>query len=278
MKIGKKLAVALAVAAMGLAIVGCGGEQKKAEAPKAEKGKWVVAINATFPPFESIDKKDAKKFVGVDIDIANYLANKMNKTVEFQDMKFASLVPTLQAGRANIIISGISPTKKRQEVIDFSKPYYFPQNALICKKGANFNSLDSLAGKKAGASLGTTYAKVLASTKKIEVVELNNTPLVIQDILAGRLEAGLFDAAQAVEFIKQNEGKLEMHTIKSEVGMDDVFAIGVKKGDKDLPEINKHLAEMRKNGELHKILAKHLGEEATKQYEATAYQLEIAKQ
>ena len=53
---------------------------------------------------------------------AEYLAKKMNKKIEFTDMKFASLVPTLQSGRAEVIISAISPTDERMKVVDFSKP------------------------------------------------------------------------------------------------------------------------------------------------------------
>ena len=69
--------------------------------------------------------------------------------------------------------------------------------AIICQKGAGYDSFDKLKGQKAGASMGTTYVQELKDAGGIEVVELDNTPLVVQDILNGRLAAGLFDAAQA---------------------------------------------------------------------------------
>ena len=85
------------------------------EAAKGGDGKkLVVAINATFPPFESV-KEGTKDYSGIDIEIAQYIGKKLGKTVEFNDMKFASLVPTLQSGRADMIISGISPTAKRKK-------------------------------------------------------------------------------------------------------------------------------------------------------------------
>ena len=246
----KKLFAFLATAMLALMLVGCGGEKK--EAPKADaKGeKWVVAINSTFPPFESV-KEGTKEYQGVDIDIAEYLAKKMNKKIEFTDMKFASLVPTLQSGRADVIISAISPTDERMKVVDFSKPYYFPMKALICKKGANIDSMAKLKGKKAGASMGTTYAKELKAAGGIEVVELDTTPLVVQDI--------------------------ELHVLQGAVVKDDTFAIALSKNSKDTEKINALLKEMRTNGELHKILVKHMGEEATNQYEAAIKDLEIAK-
>ena len=61
--------------------------------------------------------------------------------------------------------------------------------------------------------MGTTYVQELKDAGGIEVVELDTTPLVVQDILNGRLAAGLFDAAQAAVFISNND-KLEMHTLR----------------------------------------------------------------
>ena len=272
----KSIFVFLATAMLAMMLVGCGGEKKEAVPADAVKGgKWVVAINSTFPPFESV-KEGTKEYQGVDIDIANYIAKKMNKQIEFSDMKFASLVPTLQSGRADIIISAISPTAEREKVVSFSKPYYFPMKALICKKGAGYDTLDKLKGQKAGASMGTTFVKELKAVGGIDVVEMDTTPLVIQDIKNGRLAAGLFDSSQAAVFVKQNP-ELEIHVLQGPVLKDDTFAIALPKDSKDVEKINEILKEMRTNGELHKILVAHLGEEGTKEYEAAIKKLDIAK-
>ena len=274
----KKAALVLAMVS-ALAMAGCGGDTQKkaAEAPKkAAGGTMKIAINATFPPFESV-KAGTKDFTGIDIEIAQYIGKKMGKKIEFSDMKFASLVPTLQSGRADMIVSGISPTKERQEVVSFSKPYYFPMKALIFKKGAGYKTLADLKGKKAGASMGTTYVKDLKKAGGITVTELDTTPLVVQDIKNGRLDAGLFDSAQASVFVKENPD-LDLAILNLPVVMDDTFAIALPKNSKDVETVNKLLKEMKSNGEMHKILVKYLGEGATKQYEAAESKLDIAKQ
>ncbi len=268
----KAILVIMATTMLSMLLFGCGSDTK--ETAKSDN-KWVIAINSTFPPFESV-KEGTKDYQGIDIDIANHLAKKMGKQVEFTDMKFASLVPTLQSGRANIIISAISPTDERKQVVDFSVPYYFPMKAIICKKGANYTTLDSLKGHKAGASMGTTFAKDLKAVDGIEVVELDTTPLVVQDIKNGRLAAGLFDSSQAAVFIKNNSD-LELHVIQSPVLLADTFAIALPKGSPDKSKIDALLKEMRTNGELHKILVTHLGEDAANQYEAAIANLDIAK-
>lgn len=275
-KITLKAVMLLAAAALMLALAGCGGGEKKAAAPEAKaKAKWVVAINSTFPPFESV-KEGTKDYQGIDIDIANYIGKKMGKELEFSDMKFASLVPALQSGRADIIISAISPTDARAKVVDFTKPYYFPLKALICKKGDGLDTLEKLKGKKAGASMGTTYVKELQAAGGIDVVEMDTTILVVQDIKNGRLAGGLFDSSQASVFIKQNP-ELELHVLNGPVLKDDTFAVALPKGSPDTAKVDAILKEMIANGDMHKILAAHLGEEATTQYEQAVAKLDMSK-
>lgn len=272
---GKKLLLVAAAAVMAVGIAGCGGDKAAESKPAADNGKLLIAINSTFPPFESV-KEGTSDYTGIDIDIAQYVAKKMGKTAEFTDMKFASLVPTLQSGRADMILSAISPTKERMEVVDFSIPYYFPMKAIICQKGAGYDSLDKLKGMSAGASMGTTYANDLRQAGGIDVVEMDSTPLVVQDIKNGRLAAGLFDSAQAGVFIQQNLD-LEMHILNLPVVMEDTFAVALPKGSKDVEKVNEILKEMKQNGEMHKIFVKYLGEDATAQYEKLESGLDITK-
>ena len=187
-------------------------EQSAAE---GDDNAWVLAINATFPPFESI-ADSTEDYVGIDIDLANYIAEKLGKELQIQDMQFSALVPTMQSGRADLIVSGISPTQERLEILDFTDSYYYPMNSIICAEGSGYNTLDTLAGKKIGVSMGTSYAEIAASVEGAEVAELDSTPLVIQDILNGRCDAGIFDATQAAVFVQENEG-LEMHIIESDI-------------------------------------------------------------
>lgn len=272
---GKKLLLVAAAAVMAVGIAGCGGDKAAESKPAADNGKLLIAINSTFPPFESV-KEGTSDYTGIDIDIAQYVAKKMGKTAEFTDMKFASLVPTLQSGRADMILSAISPTKERMEVVDFSIPYYFPMKAIICQKGAGYDSLDKLKGMSAGASMGTTYANDLRQAGGIDVVEMDSTPLVVQDIKNGRLAAGLFDSAQAGVFIQQNPD-LEMHILNLPVVMEDTFAVALPKDSKDVEKVNEILKEMKQNGEMHKIFVKYLGEDATAQYEKLESGLDITK-
>lgn len=282
----KKLISLLLVLVMAVSLTACGqdksetksaegGTEAAAESSSSEKDTWVMAINATFPPFESIDE-GTDNYVGIDIDIANYIAEKLGKTLDIQDMQFSALVPTMQSGRADIIVSGISPTEERKEVLDFTDSYYYPMNSIICAKGSNYTELSQLEGKTIGVSMGTSYAEIAKSVKDANVSELDNTPLVVQDILSGRCDAGIFDATQAAVFVQENEG-LEMHIIESEITEADTFAIALPKGSEDVEKINEILAEMNEDGTMHDILVKYMGEDSTAQYEEMVKNLSITK-
>lgn len=191
-------------------------------------------------------------------------------------MQFSALVPTMESGRADLIISGISPTEERQKVLSFSNPYYFPMNAIICAKGADYTELGQLEGKIIGVSMGTSYAEIAKSVKDATVSELDSTPLVVQDILSGRCDAGIFDATQAAVFVQENEG-LECHIISSDITLEDTFAIALPKDSEYVDQINDILAEMNEDGTLHEILVKYMGEDTTAQYEKMVQNLDIAK-
>lgn len=238
-----------------------GTQEAATAAAPAEKEKLILAINATFPPFESVEVDAAGKqtFVGIDMDIADYIAEKLNVEFEITDMAFSGLVTAISSGRADICISGISPTAERLEVIDFSDPYFYPQTGILSVAGSGYKTLESLEGKKIGCSMGTTYAKQAASVKDAEVVELDNTPLVVQEIINGRIDAGIFDGSQAFEFMKEYKN-LELNLLPAEMVKEDSYAIALPKNSPYKDQINQILKEMQENGKMDEILTKWLGD------------------
>ena len=276
----KSICAVLLVALMGTMAVGCG---QKAEQPKqdqqqqqteqqgeqpnaADKKEWVLAINATFPPFETIDEEN-DSYMGIDIDIANHIAEKMGVTFKIEDMAFNGLVNALTSGHADIIISGISPTEDRKATVDFTYSYFYPQTAIITLKDAPYTTLEALEGKTIGCSLGTTYANQAAKIKDATVQEFDSTPLVVQDIVNGRIEAGLFDSYQAGEFVKNND-QLAMYIVPGTLVVEDSYAIALPKGSPYVEEINAILAEMKEDGTMDEIFAKWLGEDFVEEYNA----------
>jgi His/Glu/Gln/Arg/opine family amino acid ABC transporter permease subunit len=221
-----------------------------------------MAVNATFPPFESVVLDEASgqsSIVGLDIDIANALADRLGFTFEITDMEFNGLVGALQSGRADFVLSGISPTEERKESVDFTEDYFYPKTSIMCKKGENISSLADLPGKTVSASFGTTYEALAKGIEGVSVTSLNSTPLVIQELVNGRVDAAIIDASQAVEFLKV-QPSLEFHVLsEEEVPSDDSYAIACPKGSELVAYFNTALKEMKDDGELAAIEEKWMG-------------------
>ena len=85
-----------------------------------QKAKLTVGINAEFPPFEYYEGEELK---GFDIDLMNYIGERIGFDIEFVNMSFDKLIPEVVNGEVNCAISAITITKERESVIDYSKPY-----------------------------------------------------------------------------------------------------------------------------------------------------------
>lgn len=229
-----------------------------------------LAVNATFPPFESVvlnEETGESEIVGLDIDIANALADRLGFTFEVTDMEFNGLVGALQSGRADFVLSGISPTEERKESVDFTEDYFYPKTSIMCKKGENIASLDELKGKTVSASFGTTYEALAKTVEGTTVTSLNSTPLVIQELVNERVDAAIIDASQAAEFLKA-QPTLEYHVLsEKEVPPDDSYAIACPKGSDLVGYFNTALAEMKESGEMDELVAKWMGDGFTESSE-----------
>lgn len=271
----KTICAVLLMALMGTLAMGCGqnqeapqdNQQQAEDQQPTEKEEWILAINATFPPFETIDEAEGNAYVGIDIDIANYIAEQMGITFTISDMAFNGLVNALNSGHADIIISGISPTEERKKTCDFTNSYFYPQTAILTMKDSPYTTLESLEGKQIGCSMGTTYANQAAKVQDAVVKEYDSTPLVVQEIVNGRIEAGLFDSYQAGEFVKNND-QLAMYIIPGTLVVEDSYAIALPKGSPYVEQINAILQEMEENGKMDEIFAKWLGEGFVDKYNA----------
>ena len=146
----KKLFLGAMAFLVAVTLVACGSKKDADESIKENK-KLVVAVSPDYPPFEFktlVDGKD--QVVGSDIKLAQAIANELGVKLEVTTMSFDNVLSSLQSGKADLAISGISVTDERKKTFDFSDPYYETQNAIIVRKDqeSTYSSLDALKGKK----------------------------------------------------------------------------------------------------------------------------------
>lgn len=97
----------------------------------ASKNQLVVATSTGFAPFEMVDENG--KFYGIDLEIAKGLAEYLGKELVILDMKFESVVTSVQTGTADIGMAGLTITPAREEMVTFSDSYYNASQVLIVK-------------------------------------------------------------------------------------------------------------------------------------------------
>lgn len=96
----------------------------------AREGKLIMATNAEFPPYEY---REGDGFAGVDVDMAQAIADILGKELEISDMKFDSIIASVQNGKADIGVAGMTITEDRLLTIDFTDSYYTGRQVVIVK-------------------------------------------------------------------------------------------------------------------------------------------------
>ena len=124
------------------------------ELTTVEAGKLTMATNATFPPYEMTT--DAGEFEGIDIETAQAIADKLGLELQIDDMDFDAALLSVQQGKADIVMAGVTVTDERKAVMDFSDSYATGIQSIIVPEGSDIASPDDLAGKKIGTQRGTT--------------------------------------------------------------------------------------------------------------------------
>lgn len=129
-------------------------------------GKVKVATDMPYPPFEMFTAPGSNQPTGFDYDLSQALGAKLGIPFEFDQIVFDSIIPSLQAGKADIVMAAMVDNATREKVLDFVD-YAKVTTVLVIAKGnpAKVTSLESLAGKAAAAQTGTIQAGMLQTLK-----------------------------------------------------------------------------------------------------------------
>ena len=270
MKAGLKKLLALGlVAVLAAGLVGCGnkssdnsgGNQTALEQIKKNK-KLVVAKSPDYPPFEFMVSEGGKsKIVGADIDLAQKIADKLGVELELKAMDFDALLPALQAGKVDMVITGMTPNEKRKKAVDFSDIYFKGENAVIvnAKDAGKFTSEDQLKKAKLGVQKGSTQETYVKDNLKVTNYKaLVAVPDLIADMKNGNIDAVVLNSKVAGINVTKYDGIKVVENLKLTSGGDEeAMAVAIKKGDNaDLIKLtNEVIKELQDSGEYDKILA-----------------------
>ena len=223
------------------------------ELTTVEAGKLTMATNAAFPPYEMTT--DAGEFEGIDIETAQAIADKLGLELQIDDMDFDAALLSVQQGKADIVMAGVTVTDERKAVMDFSDSYATGIQSIIVPEGSNIASPDDLAGKKIGTQRGTTgYIYCSDDFGDENVVAYDDGLTAVQALNNGQVDAVVIDNAPAKEFVAANPGLVILDTSYAE----EDYAIGVAKGSSLKDAVNAALEELKADGTLQSIVDKYI--------------------
>ena len=132
-----------------LAVGGCGKEEESEE-------PLVVAMELAYPPFEM--KDEAGEPAGVSVDLMKAFGEYVGREVKIENTAWDGLIPSLQTGTADLVISSMTIRPDREEQVDFSDPYANALLAVLVNKNTEAASVEDLnkEGKKLAVKSGST--------------------------------------------------------------------------------------------------------------------------
>ncbi len=215
--------------------------------------RWIIGVKCDFPPFGSIDNRGHN--VGYDVEVARTFAElafgKANR-ISFVCVTTPSRIPALQSKRVDIIISTLTWTAARADVIDFSIPYYSATGRLAVLNSSSISSLRDLAGKTVVTTRGALYATWVRNCfKSTKLLEVDSPSSALLSVKNGQADTFMFDDA----FL------LGVATVDRDVKLTrDKFlnipwGIGIRKGETDMKRwVDAAIRRMRATDTFFKIL------------------------
>ena len=269
-----RLASIVAVAAAVLVLfAACGGDEEEAEdtpsgsatseakVAELQDGVLQVGSDISYAPIEFFEE-GTQNAAGLDVDLANALAEELGVRAEFINTGFDGIIGALNVSRFDVLMSAMTVTEERQKEIDFI-PYFAAGTDILVAEGnpKNIKTIEDLSGLTVGVQIGTIQVDQLkaandtlkaAGKPEISVLTFDQNPLAVEQLRTGRADAVIADSPVVANEARLSDGKLEALGLAVEAAP---YGIGVRKGSTQLKAaIEGALQKLIANGKYKAIL------------------------
>ncbi len=219
-----------------------------------------IAIPTDFPPYGFVGT-DLKP-QGLDIDMANYIGNKLGVKVDLVPVTSANRIPYLQTKKADLVISTLGKNPDREKVIDFTAAYSPFFQAVFGPKNIVVKSATDLAGKSVAVTRGAIEDAELTKIAPpgVDVKRFEDNNATVAAFVSGQTTLLATGASVAGNMMARNPSLSAEYKF---VLKDSPNFIGIAKGeDKLRAKVNEIIADAKKSGDLDKMAQKWLGRPA----------------
>jgi polar amino acid transport system substrate-binding protein len=257
----------IALLVSGFAVAGCGDDDEdegggtettasSEDLGLITEGTLYVGLDTPYEPFAEGQPPDA---TGYDVEILNAIGENLGLEVEYEDTGFQTIFRDVGAGQFDTAGAASTITKGRENVVDFTDPYYLSSTALVVAEGSDIASVDDLGGAIVGAQDGTVQEEFgNEETDASEVRAFPEGTNAISALLTGQVDAALIDQAVAA-FALEKQGGME---IVEEIPGEDLFGFAVAPDNDALREaMNEALATIKEDGTMAELYEKYFAGE-----------------
>ena len=215
-------------------------------------------IVGTEPGFAPYEYMEGDKVVGIDMDIAQAIADAMGKKLEISTMDFEGALLAVQTGKVDFVAAGVSVDEDRAKVMDFSDDYVSSTEVVVVNKEASMvTSVDDLDDKIIGVQQGNIadfYVSDVENVKAKEIKRYTKFSQAAEDLKNNKIDCIVMDQYPAEELVSSNDTLV----ILDGVLFEDKYAIAVQKGNTELlNQINEVIAQLIKDGKIEEFTANH---------------------
>lgn len=226
------------------------------DTPKTN-GKFVVATDTTFAPFEFVENGE---LVGIDMDLLRAIAANQGFEVEIRQLGFDGALSAVQSGQADAVMAGMGITEERQKTFDYSDPYYESGIQMGVAKDSDIKSYEDLEGKSVAVKTGTTgyeFATELSKKHNFKVNAFQDSADMYNDVATGNSAATFEDSPVLQYGIASGNVPLEIAN-DPEPGSDYGFAVLKGKNQELIEMFNEGLQNAKDTGVYQLILDRYL--------------------
>lgn len=246
-----------AIAALGVCFISaCGDKEPDAGAVKP----FVIGMEMTYPPFEMRGPDNQPD--GISVRMAEALAASLGRPLELRDVEWNGIIPALQSGKIDAIISSMTRTPEREAAIAFSDGYV--TNGL-CMLVAKDSALMSVADLKPGvhhvavklATTGHQWAR--AEMPGLDLITLDDAAACALEVVQGKADAFIYDQISIYQYWRnfEKETRPILNPIREET-----WAIGLRQGDPALlAQVNAFLSSYRAAGKFDELANRYMAKE-----------------
>lgn len=249
-----------------LLVVGCSGEsssdtQSKNQGDGSSNKTLVVGMELAYPPFETKDNSGEPS--GLSVDFIRDFGDAYGYEVTIENIAWDGLIPSLETGKIDCIISSMTITDERKKQVDFSEPYARAQLAILANAYSDINDIDDLnqSGKKVAVKTGSTGD--VYATKNLtnaEIIRLADESACVTEVAQGKADGFLYD--QLTIYRNQLKNPETTEAVYIPFQDPESWGVAVKKDNGALlSELNEFIEDSKVDGEFDRLTEKYLSEE-----------------